>query len=279
VVRRGGIYGLLGHNGSGKTTTMRMVLAVLPPDEGLVRVLGCDRPADAKRRVGYLPEDRGLYKDMRVGEFVAYMARLRAVPARGLGKRVEGWLDRVGLADKRDERCGVLSRGQQQRVQAVAALVHEPELLVLDEPFNGLDPVNRRILSEVFAQEHARGCTLVLSTHLLAHAEEVCDHIVMMDAGEKVLDAPLHELRTRSRTVACEPVDPGADPAPLASLGGVASVRRTRRGFDLELEPEVDAAAFLARAAATVPMTRIEVVRQSLEDVFVRIVAERGGAA
>ncbi len=281
VVRRGGIYGLLGPNGSGKTTTMRMVLSILMPDEGAIRVLGYDRVAEGKHRIGYLPEDRGLYKNMRVGTFLSYMARLRGVPGTGLQKSIIGWLERVDLADKYKEKCGALSRGQQQRVQTIAALLHEPDLLILDEPFSGLDPVNRRVLAEIFAEQHARGCTLILSTHMMQHAEEVCDHIVMMDRGEKVLDAPLAEVHGRagSGTLVCEPTDPALDVSVLEALDGVAAVKRDRAFLRIGLQPEADPSAVLARVAQARPMARVEVERPSLEETFVRIVQDRGGVS
>lgn len=281
TVRRGGIYGLLGPNGSGKTTTMRMVLSILMPDQGQIRVLGRDRVADSKHRIGYLPEDRGLYKNMRVGKFLRYMARLRGVPRVGLDKTILGWLERVDLGDKLKEKCGVLSRGQQQRVQTIAALIHEPDLLILDEPFSGLDPVNRLVLAEIFAEQHARGCTLILSTHMMQHAEEVCDHIVMMDRGDKVLDAPLADVKGDgvSKFLLCEPVNPDADFSAVQAIGGVADVRRDRTWLRVELEPEADASALLAKVAHAMPMARVEIERPSLEDTFVRIIQDRGGVS
>ncbi len=279
VVRRGGIYGLLGPNGSGKTTTMRMVLSILMPDEGAIRVLGHDRVTEAKRRIGYLPEDRGLYKNMRVGKFLRYMARLRGVPGPGLDKTILRWLERVDLADKLHEKCGVLSRGQQQRIQTISALIHEPDLLILDEPFSGLDPVNRRVVGEIFSEQHARGCTLILSTHMMQHAEEICDHIVMMDRGDKVLDAPLAEIQQRSgaTTLICEPADPEADTAPLQALAGVDSVTRERATLRVVLQPDIPASEALVRVAQALPMVRVAVEKHSLEDIFVQIVQGRGG--
>jgi ABC-2 type transport system ATP-binding protein len=277
VVARGGITGLLGPNGSGKTTTMRMVLSILMPDVGTIRVLGRDRVAESKHRIGYLPEDRGLYKSMKVGSFLTYMARLRGVPRAGLDKVIKGWLERVDLGDKLKEKCGVLSRGQQQRVQTIAALIHAPDLLILDEPFSGLDPVNRRVLSEIFAEQHARGCTLILSTHMMQHAEDICDHVVMMDRGDKVLDAPLAEVQARtSGTLRCEPVDPDVDLGPLEALDTVTRATRTDGEVVVELVDDADASATLAQVAAAVPMGRVEIERPTLEDVFVRIVGSRG---
>ena len=279
-MRRGGIYGLLGPNGSGKTTTMRMVLSILMPDSGNIRVLGHERVADGKHRIGYLPEDRGLYKNMRVGAFINYMARLRGVPSAGLDAKIKGWLERVDLGDKLKEKCGVLSRGQQQRVQTIASLIHDPDLLILDEPFSGLDPVNRRVLAEIFSEQHDRGCTLILSTHMMQHAEDVCDHVVMVDRGDKVLDAPMAQVKGRdgSMVVLCEPLDPNADFAAITAIDEVLGVVKDRGVLRVTLKEGVDASAELAKLAQIMPMARVEIERPNLEEIFVRIVKERGGA-
>ncbi len=281
VLERGRVYGLLGPNGSCKTTTMRLILSILLPDEGAIRVLGRASASESKRRIGYLPEERGLYKRMRVRSFLRYMARLRGVDRRGLDRRVRDWLARVDLADRIDAKCGDLSRGQQQRVQAIAALIHEPDLLILDEPFSGLDPVNRRQLEAIFAEQHARGCTLVVSTHMMHHAEEVCDHVVMMHQGAKVLDAPLAEARTSvdANLLVCAPRDPAADLGPLQRLAGVAGVRRERGTVRVSLEEGRDPSAMIPAVARALPMARVEVERLSLEEIFVRTVLQHGGVA
>ena len=208
------------------------------------------------------------------------MPRLRGVPSAGLDKTIQGWLDRVDLGEKVNEKCGVMSRGQQQRVQTIAALIHQPDLLILDEPFSGLDPVNRKVIADIFTEQHARGCTLILSTHMMQHAEEVCDHIVMMDRGDKVLDAPLAEVqqRTGSKTLLCEVADPSADLAPLRQLVGISDVSQHRREVRLTLQPDVEPTQMLIRVAQTVPMLRVEVERPTLEEIFIRIVEQRGGS-
>jgi len=271
-LKRGRIYGLLGPNGSGKTTTMRMVLSILLPDSGELRVLGKRSASESKSRIGYLPEDRGLYKRMRVRAFLSYMARLRGVPAKGLRTRIGEWLERVHLSDKLEARCGDLSRGQQQRVQTIAALIHEPDLLILDEPFSGLDPVNRRHLARLFDEQHARGCTLVFSTHMMQHAEEICEHLIMMNHGVKVLDAPLEDARTLdgSTHLICEPKVPLADLAPVMAIGGVISVQREGTALRVTLDPRVEPTEMLATLARALPMTRVEIERLTLEEIFVR---------
>ncbi|MCB9694540.1 MAG: ATP-binding cassette domain-containing protein [Alphaproteobacteria bacterium] len=276
-VRPGAIVGLLGPNGSGKTTLMRMLLALLLPDEGEVRVLGRSRVDEVKHRVGYLPEDRGLYKDMKVGPFLIFMGMLRGLSRGEATRRTTRWLERMELADKVREACGGLSRGQQQRIQTIAALIHEPDLLILDEPYSGLDPMLRRMLADVFLEQHRRGCTLVLSTHLMHFAEEVCDHVVMLHRGEKVVDGTLHELRARevTGTLICEPASHGADPAPIEALPAVEELRRDGFRWRVRLRADADPSEVLAQAARAVPLVRAEVERASLEDLFVRVVRER----
>ena len=281
VLEPGRVYGLLGPNGSGKTTTMRMVLSILLPDEGNIRVLGKPRASESKSRIGYLPEDRGLYKSMRVRQFLVYMARLRGLSAVDAKERVVSWLDRVGLSDKLKARCGTLSRGQQQRVQTIAAVIHEPDLLILDEPFSGLDPVSRRQLEQIFLEQRARGCTLVVSTHMMHHAEEICDHVVMMDRGEKVLDLPLEQARRMlgASVLRCE-VTGLVEVAAVEALEGVGGAALEGPSLRVQVAEDADPSKVLARVAASVPLVKAEIGRASLEEVFVHTVeTRRGGQA
>jgi len=285
VVPEGALYGVIGPNGAGKTTTIRMILSILLPDRGALSVLGRPSALEAKDRIGYLPEERGLYKRMRVGQFLAYMARLKSADGPGLQARIRQWLERIDLGGVEHKRCEELSKGMQQKVQFLAAIVHRPALLVLDEPFAGLDPVNQRLLRELVTEEHRRGVTVLFSTHIMAHAEQLCDHVVMIHRGEKVLDDRLSDIRARHvpRTVVFEPLDPAAAAEALARVPGVARVSVTGRTWELALAPDAAPASGARRVAAAIPPARVELTRPSLEDVFFRIVsarpAEHGGAA
>jgi ABC-2 type transport system ATP-binding protein len=197
-VPQGALYGIIGPNGAGKTTTIRMIMSILFPDRGEMQVLGHPSALDAKDRIGYLPEERGVYKKMKVGAFLAYMARLKGVDGRGLDREVRAWLDRVGLQDVEHKKCEELSKGMQQKLQFVSAILHKPDLLILDEPFSGLDPVNMRLLRDLVREQHERGATILFSTHVMVQAEQLCDHIVMIHGGNKVLDASLAEIRCGS---------------------------------------------------------------------------------
>jgi len=279
AVRRGGLYGVIGPSGAGKTTCIRMIMSILFPDAGSVSVLGRASALDAKDRIGYLPEERGVYRRMRVGAFLSYMAQLKGVKGPDAAARVPTLLEQVGLAGTERMPCEELSKGMLQRVQFVAATIHQPDLLILDEPFSGLDPVSVRLLREQIAAAHARGATILLSTHVMAYAEELCEHVVMIHRGRKVLDQPMAGLRRQfdPRALLFEPLESGADMRAVSALDVVESVEAAPGGYRIALVPGADPAACLARVAAAVPPARVEVSRLRLEDVFVGIVAEGGG--
>ena len=279
AVPQGALYGVIGPNGAGKTTTIRMILSILLPDRGELSVLGHRSAMEAKDRIGYLPEERGLYKRMRVGQFLAYIARLKNADGPDLRTRIRSWLERVDLGGVENKRCEELSKGMQQKVQFLAAIVHRPDLLILDEPFSGLDPVNQRLLRELVDEEHRRGATVLFSTHVMALAEQLCDHVVMIHRGDKVLDDEIGAIRARyeARNLWFEPLDPAADVGALARLDGVERVRKDGSSWDISLAPAARPAAVIQRVAAAIPPARVELRRPSLEDVFIGIV--RAGTA
>ncbi len=276
VVPRGALYGVIGPNGAGKTTCIRMIMSILFPDSGEVSVLGRRSALEAKDRIGYLPEERGVYRKMKVGAFLIYMAELKGVPAEDASARVPRLLQDVGLPGVESKRCEDLSKGMLQRVQFLAAVIHQPDLLILDEPFSGQDPVSVRILREHVLKEHRRGATVLLSTHVMAHAEEMCQHVVMIHQGRKVLDEAMAGLRRRfdPRTIHFEPIDPHANMSSLSAVGGVERVETLDGGYRITLIPGTDPAGMMSRLASAVAPARIELARLTLEDVFVRIVAE-----
>ena len=278
-VPQGGLYGFIGPNGAGKTTTIRMIMSILFPDAGAVSILGRASALEAKDRIGYLPEERGLYKRMKVRAFLRYMARLKGADGPDLDRRIAAALERVGLPGVEPKRCDELSKGMSQKVQLVAATIHRPDLLILDEPFSGLDPVSTRMLRDLILEEHARGATILFSTHVMPQAEEICRHIIMVHEGRKVLDDALADIRTRydPRSVQFEPLDPAADTAALGAMAEVERVRDTDRGSEILLREGTDPAAAMRRIMETVPAARIELTRPRLEDIFIRIVA--GGAS
>ncbi len=274
VIPEGSLYGLIGPNGAGKTTTIRMVMSILFQDSGAISVLGKRSALESKDRIGYLPEERGLYRKMRVGSFLKHMARLKGLPGHGLTAKIKGWLERVGLADCYRKRCEELSKGMQQKVQVVAALIHEPDLIILDEPFSGLDPVNMRLLREIILDQHKAGRTLIFSTHIMLHAEQLCDRIVMIHNGRKVLDDTIEDIHARydPKTIAFQPLNGEADAAPLKALPGVEAIARLGEGYEVSLADGADPGAVMRRIVEAIPIARIELRRPTLEDVFIHIV-------
>jgi ABC-2 type transport system ATP-binding protein len=278
AVPMGALYGFIGPNGAGKTTTLRMIMSILFPDRGELSVLGRPAAIEAKDRIGYLPEERGVYRKMKVGAFLMYMARLKGVkdftPA-----RTAAWLERLNLAGVQDKKCEELSKGMLQKVQLICAVLHEPDLLILDEPFSGLDPVSVRLLREEVQRAHARGATILLSTHIMAYAEEMCDHVFMIHEGRKVLDQPMAGLRRQfdPRRLLFEPLRADAVVAGIAAMPDVSTVEAAGGGYTITLVEGAEPSLAVARIAALVPPARIEIARLRLEDVFIRIVAGGGG--
>ncbi len=274
VVQSGSLCGFLGPNGAGKTTTIRMIMSIFYPDEGSIRVLGRDSAIESKDRIGYLPEERGIYRKMRMGEFLKYAARLKGMPRAGLENRVRAWLERVGLGDCYKKKCEELSKGMQQKAQFIAAVIHEPELLILDEPFSGLDPVNRRLLRSLINEQREKGHTVIFSTHAMFEAEQLCDHLFMIDRGKKVLDQTIEDVwRTHDpRSVIVDPVERDSALAAVRSVPGIESVHATTKGIEARLAQDANPQQIIARIVQGVPVRRVELKRPTLEDIFLELV-------
>ncbi|HVZ20817.1 MAG TPA: ATP-binding cassette domain-containing protein [Vicinamibacterales bacterium] len=277
-IPRGSLCGVIGPNGAGKTTTIRMIMSILFPDSGQVSVLGRASALEAKDRIGYLPEERGVYRKMRVGAFLSYMARLKGMSESEVPPAIPKMLDRVGLAGVESKRCEELSKGMLQKVQLIAAVMHRPDLLILDEPFSGLDPVSARSMREMILEEHARGATILFSTHVMPHAEEICEHVVMIHRGRKMLDDSMAGIRRQYdvRTVRFEPIDASASVERVRALPFVTKVQRAGDGYEVLLADRTDPAAAIQAITGVLPVARIEIARPRLEDVFVRIVGGAG---
>lgn len=274
TIPKGQTCGLIGPSGAGKSTTIRIIMSILFPDSGTVEVLGLGSALQAKDRIGYLPEERGVYRKMTVAAFLKYLAGLKGMAEADGQARARDLLGKLGLEDVEKKKCEDLSKGMLQRVQFVASIVHRPELLILDEPFSGLDPVSVRLLKQVIVEEKRRGTTILFSTHVMAQAEELCDRVVMIHKGSKVLDEPMTLLRRRYDTsrVLFEPLDPEASADALRAVPGVASIGSHGGEFELRLMPGTDPSAVIRDAAARVVPARVEIARLRLEDMFVNIV-------
>lgn len=273
TVAQGAMCGFIGPNGAGKTTTLRMILSILFPDQGELSVLGRRSALESKDRIGYLPEERGLYRKMKVGAFLAYIARIKGVTG-DVSTRVRAGLERVELPEVAGRKCEELSKGMQQKIQFLAATIHDPELLILDEPFSGLDPVNMRLLRDLIRAQHEAGKTVIFSTHVMIQAEQLCDQIFMIHDGRKVLDATMDQIRARfdPRTVLLEPANGKLDLASLQLVRGVRAVRQVDGSIEVSLNEGVEPTDAVRDLAAAVPLLRIELRRPTLEDVFVQIV-------
>jgi ABC-2 type transport system ATP-binding protein len=211
---------------------------------------------------------------MRVVSFLKHMGRLKGMDSAGLDRKVRGWLDRVDLLDSAKKKCEELSKGMQQKVQFIASVIHEPDLIILDEPFSGLDPVNTRLLRDLFLEQHRAGRTVIFSTHVMFQAEQLCDRIVMIHQGRKVLDDTMSQIRARHtpRTILFEPISSEADVSTVSRVPGVAGVAGEWPAYEASVRDGVDTAEVLSRIAAAVPLARVELKRPTLEDVFIQIV-------
>ncbi|GAB4247546.1 MAG: ABC transporter ATP-binding protein [Acidobacteriota bacterium] len=273
-VPRGRVFGLLGPNGSGKTTTIRMCLGILPADGGRVEVLGSPDPLAVRERVGYLPEERGLYAKMKVGEQLAFLGAIRGLDWPTAERRSREWLERLGLAERAESLTNELSKGMQQKVQLAAALIHEPELVVLDEPFSGLDPINTRLFKEILLEEKRRGVTFVLSTHRMEEVEAMCEEICLIHRGRSVLKGSLSEIKASygKASVALEYEGSGD---PFQDLPGVISVQDSGRIARLKLAPGADSQAILKRLVDRVRILAFRLEAPHIEEIYL----EKVGAA
>jgi ABC-2 type transport system ATP-binding protein len=286
AVPRGTVYGLLGPNGAGKTTTIRMLLNIIVPDSGTITLLGVPhRTRGLTDRIGYLPEERGLYKKMQVRRVLRFLAELKGVPGREAERRIDEWLQRLELkTPERDwglAKVDELSRGMQQKVQFIGTLLHDPDLVILDEPFSGLDPINAQALKDSIVELKERGKTIIFSTHLMDNAERLCDSVCIIAHGEKVLDGGVAEVRkAHSGRMVALAVDGDARERIAPVLGDrtlIARVDDHNRYYELELAPGGDAQLLLRRVIDTgVPITRFELVLPSLHQIFLERVGARG---
>jgi len=268
-VPRGVICGLLGPNGSGKTTTIRMIMGILRPDQGSVTLFGAAPEITRREKVGYLPEERGVYKKMKCLDFLTFLAEIRGLGRAEGRRRGRTWLERLGLPEWADRKVEDLSKGMQQKVQFIGTVIHEPELLVLDEPFSGLDPLNQDVLETIVRDLRARGTTVLFSTHLMDHAERLCERVCLISRARKVLDADLRELKASERRGVVAVEFKGPD----RWIDGpeVARTERMNGSVHLFLRDGADHQAILRRAVdAGAEVLRFELVEPRLHDIFMR---------
>jgi ABC-2 type transport system ATP-binding protein len=267
-IPEGSVYGFIGPNGSGKSTTMRMIANIFYPDSGIIRVFGQQRVGTRSAEIGYLPEERGVYRKMRVRALLEFHGELRG--GRNVTAEVTAWLERLGLAEWADQKVETLSKGMSQKVQFIATVIPAPRLLILDEPFTGLDPVSADSIRGAVLEMRRRGCTVILSTHDMSVAESLCDSIFMIFKGKKVLDGTLASIRTSYGSDTIRVEFEGACPA-LGDLPGIERIKDTGKVQELRMSEGCDPQQVLHALAARARITSFSVVQPSLHDIFVRI--------
>jgi len=273
AVPQNSIYGFIGPNGSGKTTTLRMIMRILLPDRGTIRVLGDESWHAANDRVAYLPEERGLYKQMKVREVLRFYAELKG--CRDSRAAIDRWLARLELSDWADKKVQALSKGMSQKVQFIATIIAKPELVLLDEPFSGLDPINAEVLRDAVLDLKKEGATVIFSTHDMSVAEKMCDFIFMISKGKKVLDGTLESIQDAYGKDTLR-VRLENDGAAFENLPGVAKVTDFGRLKELRLERNADSQQVLAALMARGSVRHFELTLPSLQDIFVRIAGPVG---
>jgi ABC-2 type transport system ATP-binding protein len=273
ATKEGEILGLLGSNGAGKSTTIKMIMNILTPDSGSILFNGSPICEEDKDRIGYLPEERGLYRKVKINEMLLYLASLKNIDRSTAQQRLDEWLMRFDLLEWRSRTPEALSKGMAQKVQFIAAVLHDPEFLFLDEPFTGLDPVSTDVLREAVLELGNRGKTILFSTHNMEVAEKICSRLLVIDHGREVISGSLADIKSRygHNTVVVE-FDGAIDMRPLSGM--VRTVSRFPRWMEVELLKNASPQAFLRRLVGQVAVRRFEVVTPSLHKIFVELVGK-----
>ena len=275
-IEPGRIYGLLGPNGAGKTTTIRMIMGIINPDEGRIEVFGEPFSEKSKDRIGYLPEERGMYRKMKVLDHIVFLGEIKSLPAKTAAERAIAWMKRLELSGWEQKTVESLSKGMQQKIQFISTIIHEPELIILDEPFSGLDPINTQLLKDIVMEMKQEGRTIVLSTHLMDQVEKLCERICLINKGRTVLSGDLSDIKMRfSRNTLT--MRYRGEKAELARHPGVESVNDFGQELSVALKEGVDTNDVLRYAVERGRVDRFEIGEMSLHDIFIQQVRERGG--
>ena len=274
TVRQGTITGLLGRNGAGKTTTIRMITGIFLPDSGSIEWAGGAGGRDARDRIGYLPEERGLYKQMKIFELLLFLAEIKGRRGAGVAKSIDRWLERFELAEKKDAKVEELSKGNQQKVQLIGTLLHDPELIILDEPQSGLDPVNMVLVRNLLRELKEEGRTILLSTHMMGEAERMADDIVLVHQGKVVLDGSLESVRESFGKNTLH-IDYEGDGHFLGELPDVLRASIVNNAAEHSLSEGADPQKILQASFGRLRIRKFEVAAPSLEEIFIEKVGER----
>ena len=271
-IPRGSTYGVLGPNGAGKTTTIRMILQIIDADSGTIDIFGERLAPAALDRIGYLPEERGIYKNMKLRRLLSFFAELKGMSPRESKPRIMHWLERFDLADRADARVKELSKGNQQKVQFISAILHEPDIMILDEPFSGLDPINQQILKDIIVDLKRAGKTIIFSTHIIEHAERICDHVCIISRGKKVADGTMGQVKKEygGEYIAIAFEDFSAEAVEQVRRSGeVVKVRENGSTVEVNLKPGGDPHQLLKHLInKDIRLKRFEQTEPSLEQIF-----------
>lgn len=267
-VPKGTIYGIIGPNGAGKTTTIRMIMNIIAPDSGKILFEGKEADDSFQDRVGYLPEERGLYKKMTLREVIIYMAELKSCPKSKTEQLMDKWLRRLDLLDYKERKVEDLSKGMAQKLQFITTIIHDPEIIILDELFSGLDPINIEIIKDCLMDLRRGGKTILFSTHVMEQAEKLCEYICMISAGDKVLNGKMADVKAQFGKNSLQVVIDG-DGSFIKGFPGVAGVTDFSNYLEIKLEEGADPNAIIKRIVEQVPVKRFEVVEPSLYDIFI----------
>jgi len=274
-VPRGRVFGLLGPNGAGKTTTIRMIMNITAPDEGEIQILGAPMSRGTQNRIGYLPEERGLYRKMKVLDHLYFLAAIKEVSREKAKERIGQWLDKMELRPWLNKKVDELSKGMQQKVQFIATIVHDPEILILDEVFSGLDPINTALIKEYLMEFRSRGKTIIFSTHVLEQAEKLCDEICLVAKSKKILEGNLKDLKRQFAgdllRLSCQ-----ASEGEVGALPGVSSVQAIDGDYIIALAPGTDRREFLRRAFEKYDVKAFSEKEPELEEIYLSAVKKAG---
>ena len=272
-IPEGTIYSLLGPNGAGKTTTIRMVMNIIIPDEGTIQVLNEKMDEKMKSRVGYLPEDRGLYPKMKVGELLLFLAELKSIRGQEARNRIDDWLKRFDLSGWKQKKVEELSRGMQQKIQFIATVIHQPELIILDEPFSGLDPVNTKLLKDIMLEMKKQGKTIIFSTHRMEQIEMISDNICLINKAEIVLEGNLPQIKKQygKNTVV---LDYDGDASFIRTLPGVEKIDDYGKFMEIKMKERSDPQELLDKSVGKIRINKFEVREPTLNAIFIEKVGE-----
>lgn len=272
-VPKGVIYGFLGPNGAGKTTTIRMMLNIIYPDKGNINLYGHPLQEEDKQKIGYLPEERGLYPKMTIDEALKYFAKLKGMSSKEAMKAIDYWLEKVNMKEHRQKKVNELSKGMQQKIQFIATVQHDPDLLILDEPFSGLDPINVMMIKDIILDLNKKGKTIIFSTHQMEQVEKLCEYICLINKGQKIIDGKQHSIRSQYGTNSIM-LEFDGNGSFLEKHAAVSAIHLYPKKAEIDLKPDYSPSEFLKEIVGKIAITKFEVREASVESIFIRLVGE-----